>query len=933
MQATVMHIITDLGCGGAERMLARLVLADRNAESPRHVVVSLMDGGIYLLELQTAGIECHGLGLNRFHQFPGALLRLVRLMRKLRPDVVMTWLYHADFLGTIAAIASGLGTDRLVWNLRCSAIDFRNHAATTRWIAAFLARISRLPKAVAANSRSGQRAHQELGYRPRHWVFLPNGLDLNEWRPDEDDRLEVRRELGLDDGMVAVGLVARLDPQKDHLTFLAAADIVSMKCPLARFILVGRNTDKVASSRRVLCLGERRDVPRLLRGMDIVVLSSAYGEGAPNVLAEAMATEVACITTEVGDAAALVEGCGVIVPPRNPEALARAITTLVCEDPADRARRGRRARDVIRREHSLGRSLSLYHVLWRSILDNDMSGLGRLFAAESPCLAEDSLNADGTQQSASLPGRATLLDDRTHLSAGGAAELARITGGRWINPPCEGWRPRRVCFATRMASEESLIIPKVASFRYAVDLSRVPAARKASSALLVDDSYVDQSALPRLVVASVSKAVAAMANEARKKYRGTLCAVTGSVGKTSTCELLHHGFMRLGSCADPYFDRNVEDGVNAQLANLSEERFAVLELALSAIDRCGPILAPHIAVLTAIGPAHLSYRSTGSLARTAERKANIFAYLAPGGIAVINRSVPFYDRVLEIAHEHAATVVTYGDHPEASVRLADYDLERQEVTANVGGEEARYQLGMSGRHMAVNSLAVIAALSAMDLDWRKAVAEFANASQPKGRGQRHTVIINGKRVLLIDDTYNANPASMAAAIELLAQLTPPPGGRRIAVLADMLELGVAAARYHAELAEAIVKAGIEKVYVAGELVTHLWDALPGHVRGKSAPSAEGLVQLIQDESREGDIMLFKGSHATGLSSVVSAIRDRHDFPDRPISTAEVRGSIAKQKVFARARGLARRLRSGDTVGWRARGSALASEDCPQGPDD
>ena len=144
------------------------------------------------------------------------------------------------------------------------------------------------------------------------------------------------------------------------------------------------------------------------------------------------------------------------------------------------------------------------------------------------------------------------------------------------------------------------------------------------------------------------------------------------------------------------------------------------------------------------------------------------------------------------------------------MRLADYDLERQEVTANVGGEEARYQLGMSGRHMAVNSLAVIAALSAMDLDWRKAVAEFANASQPKGRGQRHTVIINGKRVLLIDDTYNANPASMAAAIELLAQLTPPPGGRRIAVLADMLELGVAAARYHAELAEAIVKAGIEK---------------------------------------------------------------------------------------------------------------------------
>jgi UDP-N-acetylmuramoyl-tripeptide--D-alanyl-D-alanine ligase len=929
MQATVMHVITDLGCGGAERMLARLVLADREPESPRHVIVSLIDDDTYLRELQNAGVECHGLGLNGFLQLPHAFLRLVRLMRKLRPDVVMTWLYHADLLGTVAAIASGLGTDRLVWNLRCSGIDFRNYAATTKWIAAILARISRLPKAVAANSRSGQRSHQALGYRPRHWVFLPNGLDLNEWRPDKADRLEVRRELGLDDSVVAVGLVARLDPQKDHLTFLAAADIVSMKCPQARFILVGRNTDKVASSGRVLCLGERRDVPRLLRGMDIVVLSSAYGEGAPNVLAEAMATEVACITTEVGDAAALVEGCGVIVPPRNPEALAKAITNLVCEDPADRAWRGRRARDVIRREHSLGRSLSLYHALWRSVLDNDMS----LIASESPGPAEDSFNADGTPRDAPLSGRATLPDDHAHLPVGSAAQLARVTGGRWVNPPCERWRPRRICFGARMAREQSLIIPKVASFRYAADLSRVPVARKASSALLVDDSYVDQTDLPRLIVPSVSKAVAAMANEARKKYQGTLCAVTGSVGKTSTSELLRHALMRLGSCADPYFDRNVEDGLHAQIANLSDERFAVLEVALSAIDRCGPMLKPHIAVLTAVGPAHLSYRSTGSLARTAERKANIFAYLAPGGIAVINRAVPFYERVFEIAREHAAKVVTYGDHPDASVRLADYDLKRQEVTANVGGEEARYQLSMSGRHMAVNSLAVIAALSAIDLDWRKAVAEFANASQPKGRGQRHAVIINGKRVLLIDDTYNANPASVAAAIELLGQLTPPPGGRRIAVLADMLELGADAARYHAELAEVIVKAGIEKVYVAGELVTHLWDALPGHLRGKWVTSAEGLVQFIQDESREGDIMLFKGSHATGLSSVVSAMRARHDFSDRPISTAEMRGSIVRQKTSARARGVARRLRSGNTVGWRARGSALASEDCPQGPDD
>jgi UDP-N-acetylmuramyl pentapeptide synthase/glycosyltransferase involved in cell wall biosynthesis len=924
MQATVLHIITGLGCGGAERMLARLVLADRKAESQRHVVVTLRDEGVYLQEIQIAGIECHSLSLNNFYHFPRALLRLVSLMRRLRPDIVMTWLYHADFLGTIAAIASGLGTDRLVWNIRCSGMDFRNYAATTRWIVGFLAYLSRLPKVIAANSLSGQRSHQALGYRPRHWTFLPNGLDLDEWRPDAADRSAVRREWGLDDDLITIGLVARFDPQKDHLTFLAAADLVLSECPKARFILIGRNTEKLAAAGRILCLGERRDVPRLLRGLDILVVSSAYGEGAPNVLAEAMATEVACITTDVGDAASLVGNCGVIVPPRNPEALANAITNLVRAGPTKRARMGRRAREAVRRTYSLERSIRRYHQLWRDLLAEDTSRWVK---------TEDPLDAAPP----TMPPAESARGRRPALAWGfGAdpAELARITGGQWLKAPRDTWRSRRLCFGTRMVCGESLIIPKVATFRLAgADLSRVPHARKASSALLVDTSYADRSELPRLVVPSVSDAVAAIAVESRNNYAGTIFAVTGSVGKTSTCTLLRHALLRLGSCAESYFDMNIKDGLTAQMANLASERFAVLEVALGAIESCGPIIRPHVAVLTAVAPAHLAYKSTRTLARTAEHKAKIFSYLAPGGAAVINRSVPFYERVIEIARDHAGTIISYGDHPDASVRLTDFALDRQEVAANVAGRETRYQLGMIGRHMAINSLAVVAALSALDLDWHKAVSEFAYALQPRGRGRRYAVAIHGKRVLLIDDAYNANPASMSAAIELLSQLAPPPGGRRIAVLADMLELGPEAPRYHAELAEAVVKAGIDKVYIAGELMRHLWDALPNERRGRSSPTAEGLTRILEKESRDGDIILFKGSHATGLSGVVRTMRERSEPVVRQRAPAAIWRSRAGPERPAQTVAAASCQSPSPINAWWTRGSKRADKRTSPGTPD
>ena len=185
MRPTIIHIITDLASGGAESSLTRLVLADRDPGSARHVVVSLSGDGVYARERQSAGVETHDLNLNGFLRLPVAFFRLVRLMRKIRPHVIMTWLYHADFLGTLAALVRGQGTDRLIWNLRCSNVDFSNYAVTTSWIVRILARMSQLPKVVAVNSRSGQQAHYALGYRPQHWAYVPNGIDLREWHADK----------------------------------------------------------------------------------------------------------------------------------------------------------------------------------------------------------------------------------------------------------------------------------------------------------------------------------------------------------------------------------------------------------------------------------------------------------------------------------------------------------------------------------------------------------------------------------------------------------------------------------------------------------------------------------------------------------------------------------------------------------------------------
>ncbi len=371
MARTVLHIITGLDGGGAEHMLMRVVLASATQDAPRQIVISLLDEGIHGVSLQAAGIDLHCLNMRRGLLSLVRLPRLIALIRRCRPDAIMTWLYHADLIGTLAAILAGMGTRRIIWNLRCSDMGFSYYSPTTRWTVRILALLSPYPAVVAANSRAGIRHHERLGYRPKRWAYLPNGFDLDEWRPDAADRAEVRAEWGFEDRVIAIGMVARVNPQKDHAIFLAAAQRLSAIDKRLRFILIGRGTEELVVpttlAGSVLVLGERRNVQKLLRGLDIAILCSTFGEGFPNVVGEAMASAIPCVVSDIGDSAVVVGETGFVVPPLSLDALTDALTRLLAEPEARRRHRGEAARAFIREHYELADVAAQYRALLCSI--------------------------------------------------------------------------------------------------------------------------------------------------------------------------------------------------------------------------------------------------------------------------------------------------------------------------------------------------------------------------------------------------------------------------------------------------------------------------------------------------------------------------------------------------------------------------------------
>ena len=328
----VLHVITDLGVGGAERMLMKL--AQRlPALGIGMEVVSLGGQGVLGADIAAAGVPVSALGMRRASGFLTGVPTLAAHIRRYDPDLVQTWLYHADLVGLLANRLAGGGRP-LAWNLRCSDLDPASGKFTTRVIRRLLAQLSAVPDLVVANSAAGLAAHVTQGYAPRASLLLPNGFDLDEFAPDPAAGAAVRAALSIGPDRKLIGMVARLDPMKDHPNFLQAAAIAQGRRPDLVFLLAGHGCEpsgklaelaaELGLGEAVRFLGQRTDIPAIFNALDIATLSSMHGEGFANVLGEAMACRTPCVATDVGDAAAIIGQTGRVVPPRDPAALAQA---------------------------------------------------------------------------------------------------------------------------------------------------------------------------------------------------------------------------------------------------------------------------------------------------------------------------------------------------------------------------------------------------------------------------------------------------------------------------------------------------------------------------------------------------------------------------------------------------------------------------------
>jgi glycosyltransferase involved in cell wall biosynthesis len=355
----VLHVIAGLGVGGAERMLASLVRAARKAPHTQ-VVADLIGAGALADDIRAAGVEVREFGLAGAFSVPRVVLALARLVRETKPVAVQSWMYYGDLLALWALERSGLRKQtRLYWGVRCSDMDQSRYGPSLRWTIRACARRAARPDAVVANSYTGRAFHMTLGYAPRAFPVIPNGVDTARFRPDDTARWRLRSALGLDKRTFVALHAARVDPMKDHATLAALA---AMR-PGVVFLAAGKDTERLSGPRNLRGLGIRADMPELYAAADTVVSTSAFGEGFSNVIAEGMAAGLPAVATDVGDARLIVGDTGAIVPPRDPAALAAALDRLAGAGPGERALRAAAARARIEARFSLARCVDAFDAL------------------------------------------------------------------------------------------------------------------------------------------------------------------------------------------------------------------------------------------------------------------------------------------------------------------------------------------------------------------------------------------------------------------------------------------------------------------------------------------------------------------------------------------------------------------------------------------
>ena len=387
----VTYITTGLGTGGAEMMLAQLV-AGINGQRFEQSVISLTQGGKHEATIRGLGVPVHSLAMSPGKPSLGALIRLARTVRRLQPDVLVGWMYHGDLAASLAKLML-LRRVPVIWNVRQSlyslSFEKRGSAAVIR----LLARLSRFADCIAYNSEISARQHEEIGYRKDRSVFIANGYNTAAFGPSDEAKQSVRAELGLPENALLVGRFGRFAAMKDFGCFIDAAALVRQSIPDVHFVLVGTRVDtrneelmdhiaRSGLSASMHVLGERSDMPRITASLDVACSSSAYGEGFPNVIGEAMSCAVPCVATDVGDSAWVIGKTGRIVPAKSPQDLSEGLLSVLTMGNDERKALGEAARNRVMESFSLTSVVRRYEELY---LDHSKQRTGHL--EEKACVA------------------------------------------------------------------------------------------------------------------------------------------------------------------------------------------------------------------------------------------------------------------------------------------------------------------------------------------------------------------------------------------------------------------------------------------------------------------------------------------------------------------------------------------------------------------
>ena len=450
-----------------------------------------------------------------------------------------------------------------------------------------------------------------------------------------------------------------------------------------------------------------------------------------------------------------------------------------------------------------------------------------------------------------------------------ADDAATATGGHNTG----GWEASGISIDTRTLESGDLFValagPNFDGHRF------VGSAFDAGAAAAMVAKETDATG-PQLVVDDTLDALRRLGEAGRARMEGKVVAVTGSVGKTGTKEALAHALAQQGSVSASRSSLNNHWGVPLSLARMpADTDFGIFEIGMNHPGEITPLTKmarPDVAIVTAIAPAHMEFFD--SVEDIARAKAEIFCGMY-NGVAVINRDSEYFDLLSEIAlTTGAAEVIGFGRHVSAEMRLVEClsDAAGSDIDATWRGTPIHYRIGQPGTHWAYNSLAVLAAVDALGGDIAQAAAMLATLPALPGRGAIHVVPWGDGQIRVIDDSYNANPESMSAALKTLGHL-PKDGGRRVAILGDMLELGDISRAAHANLKDHVEKNEVDLVFLAGTEIQALADALDGARIGGTAPDADDLLPMVVSGLRAGDVVSVKASNGIGLGRIVAALLD------------------------------------------------------------